>query len=425
VITVSHLTRRFGNLTALDDVSFHIEKGEVVGFLGPNGAGKTTTLRILAGYLPATSGAASVAGFDVLRQSIDVRRSIGYLPESVPLYREHRVIEMLEFQARLHSLSRDAKKRRIETVLERVGLSDRRRDLVGNLSRGLRQRAGLAVALLPDPEVLILDEPTSGLDPLQRIEVRNLILELAEKHTVLLSSHILPEIEAVCPRVIIIHRGKIAADGTPDRLVRSLAHAAHVRIEAVVGADGPRAAELLKKIRGVSDVRDAGKVGIHAQFDVFCDEDLREDVGALASARHWALRELSWRRPTLEQIFTRIALFDAPIAASSDSATSGSSDSSASTGAPIEMPASGLLQISGMPSVAAGAQTALARTSAPAADSPPSVSAGTAPPPSSTTPSSTTKAAGKIVYNLNPFDMGASRDLGQPKPVDAPREPGA
>ncbi|MBI5363106.1 MAG: ATP-binding cassette domain-containing protein, partial [Planctomycetes bacterium] len=263
---------------------------------------------ILAGYLPATSGAASVAGFDVLRQSLEVRRKIGYLPENVPLYREHRVEEMLQFQARLHRLSNKEAKERIPAVLERVGLRERRRDLIGHLSRGLRQRVGLAVALLPSPEVLILDEPTSGLDPLQRLEVRKLVQELGREHTVLLSSHILPEIDAVCPRVIILHKGKVAADGPKDELVRARAADSHVRVEAVVGADVEGAARLLRALSGVVAVKIGARQGIHQAFEVRGAGDLREDVGALAAARKWALRELSWHAPTLEQLFARIAL---------------------------------------------------------------------------------------------------------------------
>lgn len=378
MIRVSHLTRRFGDFTALEDVSFGIERGEVVGFLGANGAGKTTLLRILAGYLPATSGDAVVADFDVLRQSIEVRRRIGYLAESVPLYREHRVEEMLEFQARLHGLPRRDAARRIDAVLEKVGLTDRRRDLIGQLSRGLRQRAGLAVALLPSPEVLILDEPTSGLDPLQRIEVRGLLANLAREHTVLLSSHILPEIEATCPRVVILHEGKLVADGTPEALVRTHSHAAFVRLEAVVGADVAAAAQVLKSIRGVRDVHDRGRLGIHHQFDIVCDDDLREDVGAVAAMRKWALRELSWRRPTLEQLFARLAL--------------GTHD--AHTGVDAPAPTSPILAAE---PVNAGLPLAIAGV-----------------------PAARDAAPKKIVYNLNPFDMGASRDLGRPKAVDGP-----
>src|SRR5262245_32353447 len=222
MISVQHLTRRFGPNVAVDDVSFRLERGEVVGFLGPNGAGKTTTMRVLTGFLPPSAGTVAVGGFDVLRDSLAVRERIGYLPESVPLYREHRVQEMLWFQGRLRGLSRAESRRRAGAVLERVGMLERARSLIGRLSKGQRQRVGLALALLPEPEVLVLDEPTSGLDPLQRLEVRRLVLELARERTVLFSSHILPEIEAVCLRVIILHRGRIAADGTQQELIQRL-----------------------------------------------------------------------------------------------------------------------------------------------------------------------------------------------------------
>jgi len=362
VISVSHLSRSFGPVVALDDVSFEVSKGEVVGLLGPNGAGKTTAMRILTGYLPATSGAVSVAGYDVMNRSLEVRRRIGYLPESVPLYRELRVEEMLGFHARLHRLPRALVRTRIPEVLERVGVRDRSRDLVGSLSRGLRQRVGLAVALLPAPEVLILDEPTSGLDPLQRIEVRGILRELAAQHTVLVSSHILPEIEAVCPRVIIVHKGRIAADGTREGLLRTLAGGSHVRIEAVLGADAGSAARLLGAIAGVREVRDRGRAGIHQQFELVCDSDLREEAGALARVRGWALRELSWHAPSLEQIFTRFALGheEAP---------------------PPAAPA----VVHAEPT---GIQIDLGPVSKP--------------------------AASRQIYSLNPFDRGAQRDLSRP-----------
>jgi ABC-2 type transport system ATP-binding protein len=310
LIDVRDLTKTFGQHVAVSDLSFRLEAGEVVGFLGPNGAGKTTTMRMLTGFLPPTRGTIRVAGFDVLRESLAVRQRIGYLPENVPLYREHRVDEMLRFHGRLHGLSRSELSRRADEVLERVGLTERRRSRIGSLSRGLRQRAGLAVALLPRPDVLILDEPTSGLDPLQRIEVRRLIRELTEDHTVLLSSHILAEVEAVCPRVIILDRGRVAADGSPDELVRTLGGGSFVRLEAVImpPATSAEAADLLASLPGVERVVDDGKLGIHHQFDIHGEEDLREDVGALAAAKGWALRELSWRRPTLEDLFSRIAL---------------------------------------------------------------------------------------------------------------------
>jgi ABC-2 type transport system ATP-binding protein len=386
VISVSHLTRTFGSVTALDDVSFEVRAGEVVGLLGPNGAGKTTAMRVLTGYLPATRGAVSVAGFDVLHRSLEVRARIGYLPESVPLYRELRVEEMLRFHAGLHRIPRALARRRIPEVLERVGVRDRSRDLIGNLSRGLRQRVGLAVALLPAPQVLILDEPTSGLDPLQRIEVRTILRDLAEKHTVLVSSHILPEIEAVCRRVIIVHKGRIAADGTREELVRKLAGSSHVRLEAVLGPDAPNAARLLAAIAGVREVRDCGRAGIHQQFELVCDSDLREEVGALASVRGWALRELSWRAPTLEQIFARIALgHDEPAP-------------------PAAVPADVNAQPQGL-EVRLGAVAAV-----------PVASAGP------TAPAAPPK---KEIYSLNPFDRGAQRDLSRPVRTDESGPPPA
>ena len=336
MITVSHLTRRFGPLTAVDDISFRLEQGEVVGFLGPNGAGKTTTMRMLTGFLPPTRGSIEIEGFDVLRQSLAVRSRLGYLPESVPLYREHRVVEMLAFQARLHGLARGDARRRTGEVLEQVGMADRSTSLIGRLSKGQRQRIGLAVALLPNPKVLILDEPTSGLDPLQRIEVRRLIREFAHDRTVLLSSHILPEIEAVCPRVIILDRGAIVADGSPEELVRELGSETFVRFEAAVGPDVDTAKRLLASLPGVRDVVDRGALGIYHGFEVHADLDLREDVGALAAQRGWAVRELAWQRPTLEELFARIALELEPRAPEAERAVS--TPAARAPGAPGELP---------------------------------------------------------------------------------------
>jgi ABC-2 type transport system ATP-binding protein len=388
VITVRHLTRKFGAAVAIDDLSFHLESGEAVGFLGPNGAGKTTTMRILSGYLPATSGSALVCGLDVLRESLAVRRSIGYLPEAVPLYREHRVREMLEFQGRLHGLSRSQRRERIPRVLERVGIADRSESVIGALSRGQRQRVGLAVALLPDPKVLLLDEPTSGLDPLQRLEVRKLLCDLARQHTVLLSSHILSEVEAVCPRVIILNRGRIAADGTKEELVKRLGGGSFVRFEAMVGADVAAAIRSMRSLRGVRDVADRGKLGIHHVFAVECDEDLREDLGALAAQRGWAIRELSWQRPTLEEIFARIAL--------------DLGEQPPASAAPPETVAVAPRVVSAPQSAAPGGSLAVL------------------------------EQPKKVVYNLNPFDQGARRDLSKPKaiegssasPFDAPQSAG-
>ena len=375
MIEVSGLTRRYGAHLAVDDISFEVGQGEVVGFLGLNGAGKTTTLRILSGYLPATKGAARVAGFDVLRDSMEVRKRIGYLPENVPLYREQRVEEMLLMQARLHGIPRAEREGRIGAVLERVGVQDRRRQVIAGLSRGLRQRVGLAMALLHKPEVLILDEPTSGLDPVQRQEVRNLLNDLASEHTVLLSSHILPEVEAVCPRTIIIHRGKVVADGTKDELVRGLGRGSCVRLEAFLGADVDGAKSALSSIGGAGEVRDLGQLGIHHVLEIDAVEDLREDVGALAHVKGWAIRELSYQQPTLEQVFARIAVGSAAEANELDEVR------------PQEAPAS---------------------------EAPIEVSSelGGALPMASPTADAASEA--KQIYSLNPFDGGATRDLNKP-----------
>src|SRR5438128_5829528 len=212
MISVQNLSKYFGPVLAIDRVSFEVDRGEIVGFLGPNGAGKTTTMRILTSYLPATSGVAKVAGFDVMTESMAVRKNIGYLPESVPLYPEMRVEEYLGYRAKLKGVDRKARQQHIEYCLARCRIKEVRRRLIGTLSKGYRQRVGLADAMIHDPLILILDEPTVGLDPLQIRETLALIRELGEKRTILLSTHILPEIEAVCGRVIIIHRGRVSSD---------------------------------------------------------------------------------------------------------------------------------------------------------------------------------------------------------------------
>jgi len=404
MIEVAHLTRRFGGVAAVDDLSFSLERGEVVGFLGPNGAGKTTTMRILTGYLPATRASVlRVAGHDVLRESLAVRRRIGYLPESVPLYPELRVGEMLRFQGRLHGLDRAALKARVPAVLDRVGVLDRERQLVGKLSRGLRQRVGLAVALLPNPDVLILDEPTSGLDPLQRREVRALIKGLAHEHTVLLSSHILGEVESIAERVIIVHRGRKLADGTQAELIEGLAGSlagplagrAHVRFEAVVG-DAEAAAALMRTLDGVARVEVGAKVGIHHAFRVEGEGDLREDLGALALTRGWAVRELSHVKPSLEELFMRLVQGDEVVVSSAGGNVSSRTGAARAAAPPKNGPSDELLQLGGGP--------ALAR---------PSAAPGTAAGP----------AVGRVIYSLNPFDRGAQRDLSKPVQVDGPLPP--
>ena len=403
LITVRNLTRKFGSFTAVDDLDLRLEAGEVVGFLGPNGAGKTTTMRMLTGFLPPTSGQIEIAGLDLLRDSLEVRSKLGYLPEAVPFYGEHRVSELCTFQGRLHGMPRALLARRSAEVLERVGLADRARSLFGKLSKGQRQRVGLALALLHDPPVLILDEPTSGLDPLQRIEVRKLIAELSAERTVLLSSHILPEIEAICPRVVILDHGRIAAQGTHAELVREHGGGSAVRLEAVVGPDVEAAARWLGAIAGVEAVEDQGRLGIHHVFRITCSEDLREDVGALAALKGWALRELSYERPTLESIFARIALgLDEDRAAP----PAGTPRAPAAAG-----PAAELLSLAGAPSAPAAPSRAktldpFAPRAAPRAVTRPAAAGGMPP-----------AAATREVYNLNPFELGPD---GRPRNLSAP-----
>lgn len=251
MIQVEGLTKVYGIRKAIDELNFHAEKGEILGFLGPNGAGKTTTMRILTGYIPPTRGKASIAGFDVVEESLEVRRRVGYLPETVPLYPDMTVFDYLKFMADLRNL--DDVDDRVDDVLELVHMEDRSNGYIANLSKGMRQRIGLAQALLHEPEVLVLDEPTIGLDPAQIREVRNLIQELGRERTVLLSTHILSEAQQLCDRVLIINKGKIVAEDSPENLQMSLAGAQRVAINVAGDTDG--LVDLLKSIPGVQNVK--------------------------------------------------------------------------------------------------------------------------------------------------------------------------
>src|SRR5450755_3308122 len=252
MIKVQNLTKRYAGHTAIKDLSFEVEKGEIVGFLGPNGAGKTTTMRILASFMPPTAGRASIAGFDVFEQSLQARAHLGYMPENVPLYNDMRVTEYLDYRAALKGVPHRRVAERVGDVKELCGLKDVEKKLIGALSKGYRQRVGLADALVHEPDLLILDEPTSGLDPNQIRQVRDLIKNLGRQHTILLSTHILPEVEMTCSRVIIINKGKIEACDTPQNLLGEIRTAGGVFVEAKVGSDD--GAEELKKIAGVKDV---------------------------------------------------------------------------------------------------------------------------------------------------------------------------
>jgi len=309
MIKVENLTKRYAGQAAIRDLNFEVGKGEIMGFLGPNGAGKTTTMRILAGFMPATSGRASIAGFDIFEQSLQARTRLGYMPENVPLYSDMRVTEYLDYRAALKGVPHRRIAERVGDVKELCGVKDVEKKIIGALSKGYRQRVGLADALLHEPDLLILDEPTIGLDPNQIRQVRELIKNLGRQHTILLSTHILPEVEMTCSRVIIIHKGRIEACDTPENLLGKLRQAGGVLLEAKVGKDD--GAEELKKISAVRDVT----TDVDGEWNVFSlrvesGADVREEVFRLATARHWTVRELTQRRATLEDVFVEITHAD-------------------------------------------------------------------------------------------------------------------
>jgi ABC-2 type transport system ATP-binding protein len=305
MIKVENLTKRYAGHTAIKDLNFEVGKGEIMGFLGPNGAGKTTTMRILASFMPPTSGRATIAGFDIFRESLQARAHLGYMPENVPLYNDMRVTEYLDYRAALKGVPHRRISERVGDVKELCGVKEVERKLIGTLSKGFRQRVGLADALLAEPDLLILDEPTIGLDPNQIRQVRELIKNIGKQHTILLSTHILPEVEMTCSRVIIIHKGRIEACDTPENLLGQIRQAGGVLVEAKVGKDD--GVEELKKISGVRDVS-ADTDGDWKIFSLRVESgtDVRADIFQLAAARHWTVRELTQRRATLEDVFVEI-----------------------------------------------------------------------------------------------------------------------
>jgi ABC-2 type transport system ATP-binding protein len=315
LINVSQLTKLYGHVTAVDRVSFEVPKGQIVGFLGPNGAGKSTTLRMLTCYLPPTSGGATVNGFDIFHQSVQVRENLGYLPENVPLYTEMKVEEYLDFRGRLRKLDRTTRRTRIDYVVERCWLGNVRNRVIGHLSKGYRQRVGLADALLHNPPVLILDEPTVGLDPTQIRETRKLIKDLGGDHTVMLSTHILPEVEAVCDRAIIIAGGKIVAQGTPEELRASRRMEARVLVECRGPVKDVETA--LGRVSGVSSVEvlngDGSSDGKCVTLALRPKEsyDIREEVARTIIGHGWPLREVRLEHATLEEFFVQVTAHQA------------------------------------------------------------------------------------------------------------------
>ncbi len=308
MIKVEQLTKKYGSFTAVDGISFQVDKGEIVGFLGPNGAGKSTTMKILTSYLPATSGRASIAGFDVFDQSIEARRRMGYLPENTPLYPDMKVGEYLRYRAALKGVPRSKMRERVGDVLDLCQIADRENQLIGSLSKGYRQRVGLADALVHDPDLLILDEPTIGLDPNQIRTVRELIKSLAQKRTVLISTHILPEVEMMCSRVIVIHRGTIRASDTAENLLKNHRSVGELRLEARAGEG---AANALASIAGVKDVAET-RDGDWNIFKLRLDANAKpgEEIMKLARERNWPVRDMHQKSATLEDVFADLTTSD-------------------------------------------------------------------------------------------------------------------
>lgn len=305
MIKVDHLAKRYANVYAVDDISFEVNQGEILGLLGPNGAGKTTTMRILTCYMPATSGSVTVEGYDVFRDSVHVRRQIGYLPENVPLYPEMRVKEYLSFRAKLKKVPYRERKQKIDESIEKCRIVDVQNQIIGTLSKGYRQRVGLADTLVHDPKILILDEPTIGLDPNQIRQVRQLIKELGEKHTILLSTHILPEVEMICGRVIIINKGKIVAMDTPSNLAIQLRAGNNITLE--IRGNGEKIKNALSSVQGVKKVvwQDKGAIG-HYTLEAEKGMDVREDIFSTVVKNNGIIREMKQASITLEEIFHQI-----------------------------------------------------------------------------------------------------------------------
>ena len=311
MIEVENLTKSYGRHVAVDSISFQVKAGDVVGFLGPNGAGKTSTIRVLTGYHPPTSGAASIAGYDIFRKSIEARQQIGYMPENVPLYREMRVREFLKYRGTLKGLQGKELQKRLDTVVEECGLEDVRRKMIKTLSKGYRQRVGLADALVHDPPLLILDEPTNGLDPNQIRSIRNLIKNLAADRTIFLSSHILSEVEMICQRVIILEGGHIKANDTPANLVKNMRAAGHISLEIQAPKE-----ELIKTVEAIPHIK---KVTLKDSSEenwqnlsilVDSNTETRPRLSKMAEENKWPLRTLHRHEGTLEDVFVELTRKD-------------------------------------------------------------------------------------------------------------------
>lgn len=322
MIEVQHVTKRYGRFTAVDDLSFQVERGEILGFLGPNGAGKTTTMRILTGYLPATEGRARIAGFDIFDQPLEAKRRTGYLPETPPLYPEMTVGDYLQFVARINGVPAGDRQTYVRAAMERTNITDMVERYCGKLSKGYRQRVGLAQALLHNPDVLILDEPTAGLDPRQIIETRRLITELAGDHTIILSTHILPEVSQTCQRVVIINRGQVVAVDSPDNLTARLQGSQSLYLQLdPSGQDPIPALETLDGVVNVSLTEQRDHV-TGLRIELAPGRDLRREISHTVVTNGWGLLELRAQQMSLEDIFLQLTTEegsdDEPSSASSE-----------------------------------------------------------------------------------------------------------
>ena len=318
MIEVQHLTKRYGPTMAVDDVSFRVEVGEVLGFLGPNGAGKTTTMRVLAGYMPPSEGQAIVAGYDVSDQPLEAKRRTGYLPETPPLYPEMTVRDYLTFVAKIKGVPRGERNARVGSVMERTQVADMANRHCAKLSKGYKQRVGLAQALIHNPEVLILDEPTAGLDPKQIIETRKLIKDLGGDHTIILSTHILPEVSQTCQRIVIINKGRVVAVDTPENLMSRLAGSETIYVQ--IDSPGADVKTTLERIPGITRVAPADIRGSLTGFEVNSEtgHDMRRELAAAVVGQGWGLLELRPLRMSLEDIFLQLTTEDSAEQAAPD-----------------------------------------------------------------------------------------------------------
>ncbi len=309
MIEVDHVTKLYGSFIAVDDITFQVAPGEILGFLGPNGAGKTTTMRMLTGYTPPTSGRVTIAGYDVMNESLEARRQVGYLPETVPLYTDMTVRSYLNFQATIHGVREPKKSERIEEIINRMRLEEYADSLISKLSKGFRQRVGISQAIIHEPDVLVLDEPTIGIDPIQVVETRQLIKDLGKDHTIILSSHILPEVSMICQRVIIINEGRLAAVDTPENLSNKLGGIERIRVQV----KGPtrEVAAVIRDVSGVTGVEsdDTGTAGVFRYtVEARLGRDARPNIASAIVQRKWDLLQLESLGMSLEDIFLRLTM---------------------------------------------------------------------------------------------------------------------